>query len=317
MSKIEFIQGKTHINEMLDVFNNVSKSEYYLKQISFNELKGRINNEMIQDDCVICAKVDNEIVGYVTGYYKDSKGFLESILVKKEWQNKGVGKALLGKLEANLKNHGALSVRTATNYTWLIPNTDNHDHPNSPGIRINSPAYFFFLRQNYHLVAVQDAFHLDLAKFNISPVIASILEKNKHEGFVIELYQENVHHSLDEFYLAIDNPGFERSIKYNLGLAKPHPFLVVTDIQKRVLGWTGAIWNEDSGRGHFDGITVSPEVRNKGLGKALFSMLAEQSKINGAEFMTFYTGLTNPARYIYLSAGFQIAQTFGLLEKKL
>jgi len=81
MSKIEFIQGKTHINEMLDVFNNVSKSEYYLKQISFNELKGRINNEMIQDDCVICAKVDNEIVGYVTGYYKDSKGFLESEVV--------------------------------------------------------------------------------------------------------------------------------------------------------------------------------------------------------------------------------------------
>ena len=31
--------------------------------------------------------------------------------------------------------------------------------------------------------------------------------------------------------------------------------------------------------------------------------------------MTFFTGLDNPARYIYLSAGFKIAQSFADMKK--
>ena len=33
--------------------------------------------------------------------------------------------------------------------------------------------------------------------------------------------------------------------------------------------------------------------------------------------MTFYTGLTNHARYIYKGAGFKIIQSFAIMKKKL
>ena len=77
-----------------------------------------------------------------------------------------------------------------------------------------------------------------------------------------------------------------------------------------------SIWNEESGRGHFDGIAILDSVRGRGLGKALFSLLAYNSKLNGAKFMTFYTGLNNHARYIYMKAGFKIAQSFAIMRKK-
>ena len=37
----------------------------------------------------------------------------------------------------------------------------------------------------------------------------------------------------------------------------------------------------------------------------------------GASYMTFFTGLDNPARYIYLGAGFQVAQSFADMKKEL
>lgn len=77
------------------------------------------------------------------------------------------------------------------------------------------------------------------------------------------------------------------------------------------------MYNEPTGRGHLDGICVDPETRGGGLGKALFCMLCEYSKHNGAKYMTFFTGLDNPARRIYLFAGFKIAQSFADMKKDL
>ena len=122
--------------------------------------------------------------------------------------------------------------------------------------------------------------------------------------------------NLEEFYKELNIYDFEKVIKANLALDNPYPFLVVSN-KGKVVGWTGAMWNEESGRAHFDGIAILDSVRGRGLGKALFSLLAYYSKNNGAKFMTFYTGLTNHARYIYMKAGFKIAQTFAIMKKKI
>ena len=63
-------------------------------------------------------------------------------------------------------------------YSWYIPNTDKHDHPCAPGIRINSDEYFFLLHRGYNIVGQEDAFHLDLTSYEISDSIKNILEEN-------------------------------------------------------------------------------------------------------------------------------------------
>ena len=109
----------------------------------------------------------------------------------------------------------------------------------------------------------------------------------------------------------------EANINMKENFVNGGPFGAVIVKDGKVKGWTGAMWNEESGRGHFDGIAILEEVRGRGLGKALFSLLAYHSKLNGAKFMTFYTGLTNHARYIYMGAGFKIIQSFAIMKKEL
>ena len=62
------------------------------------------------------------------------------------------------------------------------------------------------------------------------------------------------------------------------------------------------MYTEESGRAHFDGIVIDPTIRGGGVGKALFCTLCQYSKEHGSKFMTFFTGLENPARNIYLFA---------------
>ena len=132
------------------------------------------------------------------------------------------------------------------------------------------------------------------------------------------MYDPNKHYGVEDFCKKIEasNAGFANAIRSNLKKEEPKPFLCANE-NGRMVGWTGAIWNENSGRGHFDGIIVDEDIRGAGLGKALFCLLCYQSKLNGAEYMTFFTGLDNPARYIYLGAGFKIAQSFADMKKKL
>ena len=132
------------------------------------------------------------------------------------------------------------------------------------------------------------------------------------------MYDPNKHYGVEEFCQKIEtsNAGFAHSIRYNLNRPEPKPWLCANE-NGRMVGWTGAMWNEESGRGHFDGIIVDEDIRGAGLGKALFCYLCYQSKLNGAQYMTFFTGLDNPARYIYLGAGFKIAQSFADMKKKL
>ncbi|MDY2902223.1 MAG: GNAT family N-acetyltransferase, partial [Bacilli bacterium] len=189
-------------------------------------------------------------------------------------------------------------------------------HPCAPAIRINSNEYFFLLHRGYSIIGQEDAFHLDLSDYEISEDIQKILDEAKKEGITIELYDKNKHYGLEEFYKELNIYDFEKVIRSNLELEHPYPFLVVAKDNK-VVGWTGAMWNEESGRGHFDGIAILSSVRGRGLGKALFSLLAYYNKKGGAKFMTFYTGLTNHARYIYMGAGFKIIESFALMKKEL
>lgn len=250
----------------------------------------------------------------------DAPAYLTTLLVDKEYRRQGFAKKMLEVSEKYAKECGKeklrLSYRSTLNYPWYIPNTDMHDHAGAPGAFINSDLYFFLMNNDYLVVDEQDAFHLDLIKYQMPDKVKMKIEKNKKEGFEIELYDENKHFGFEEFYEDIKDEAFIRVIKENLAKEKPNPFLVISK-NGEILGWTGAMYTEISGRAHFDGIAISSKIRNRGLGQGLWCSLAEYSKQNGSAFMSFFTGRTNHARYIYLKSGFKIIQSFAIMEKEI
>ena len=320
-----------NINEMpkiCELWNNEVASLGFYKPLEEEQfIKVFTNDPDFSYEGVFVAYEGEELVGYVMGFIRglyaknpDNPGCLNSIVVAKKHRKQGIGGSLIKKLEEFFKTNGRNYVQAYNYlplcYEWYIPNFDKHNHPCAPAIRVNSEEYFFLLHHGYEAISFEDAFHLPLEQYELSDSIKEILERNEKDGIVIEYYDPNKHYGIDEFYEDIQAPEFEKVIRSNLALEKPYPFLVVAKDNK-VVGWTGALWNEPSGRGHFDGIIISESVRGRGLGKALFATLAYKSKLNGAEFMTFYTGLKNHARYIYMGAGFKIVQSYSLMKKKL
>ena len=316
------------LEAMHSLWMDAINEEHFLKPLTLEEYKDKLlNNPDFSFDTVFGIKEDGQLIAFIIGYirqlYKDNMnipGYVNMLVVKKEYRHKGIGTSLLKHLENYFKSVGRKYIQASyylpSCYSWYIPNTQNHDHPCAPSIRINSNEYFYLLHQRYEIVNQSDAFHLDLSDYEISESVQNILDKAKEEGITIELYDKNKHYGLEEFYKELNIYDFEKVIRENLALENPYPFLVVAKNNK-VVGWTGAMWNEESGRGHFDGIAILESVRGKGLGKALFSLLAYYNKKGGAKFMTFYTGLNNHARYIYMGAGFKIIQSFVAMKKEL
>lgn len=319
---------KENIKEMNELWNEVVLKDKFFKPISQDDYEKYLYNiPKFNLDGVKLAYKDNILVGFGIVVCEgdltkneNAAAFINSIIVKCEYRHQGIGAKLLTSLEEYLKEVGYNNISVYGHlpscYAWYIPNTDHHDHPCAPGVSVNSDLYFFLIHHGYEATGFQDAFHLNLSDYEISPTIKEILDRNKKDNITIELYDPNKHYGIDEFCKELNIYDFEYVIKDNLKLEHPYPFLVVSENGK-VKGWTGAMWNEESGRGHFDGIAILPSVRGRGLGKALFSLLAYNSKLNGAKFMTFYTNLNNHARYIYMGAGFKIIQTFALMKKKI
>lgn len=312
--------------DMTELWNDVSNSDGFFKPIE--NYKSYLENiPKFTWDGVKLVYKGNKLLGMGVAVpegnlekNKDASAFINAIIVKNEYRKMGIAEVILESLENYLRSLGYNNVKVYGHlpscYGWYIPNTDKHDHPCAPGVAVNSDLYLFLLHHRYEAFGFQDAFHLNLSDYEISPKIKSILEDNAKDGITIEMFDPAKHSGIDEFCKELNIYDFEWVIKENLALPKPYPFLVVVKDGK-VKGWTGALWNEESGRGHFDGIAILEEVRGRGLGKALFSLLAENSKKNGAKFMTFYTGLNNHARYVYMGAGFKIVQSFALMKKTL
>ena len=312
--------------KVYDCYNN-NVGDFY-KKISYEDFCSNLYNHIEFDENGVFVAVEDElVVGFIACHVRgiekedcDKPCYISTFIVDKKYRHEGIGKELLDCAEQfakeNNKHKLCVGYVGTLNWPWYIPNTDKHDHNGAPGACVNSDLYCFLLNNGFDIVDEEDAFHLDLSKFKMPQRVIDDLEKLAKNNIIIELYDANKHYGLEEFYEEIQSEPFERVIRYNLGLDNPNPFAVVSEGGK-VAGWTGAFYTEPSGRAHFDGIIVAPHVRGNGLGRALFATLAQYSKENGSSFMTFFTGRTNFARYIYLSLGFKIIQSFAVMEKEI
>lgn len=313
-------------DQMYEVFYELTKEEVFFKELTKEEFKNRLfKSPAFKKEGTFVAKDEDRVIGFISGNVRDvdkenpnASGYINTLIVKKEYRRQGIGSKLLSLVEDYIKENDKKSARfvfiSQINWPWYIPYTEKHEHPGMPGVRMNSDFYLFLYHHGYFVNSIHEGFHLSLDKYQMPEKVIKQMAENAKRGLTVEVYDEHKHYGIEEFCEVINNPGFANAIRSNLKREEPRPFLVAAHNNK-VVGWTGAMYTEETGRGHLDGICVDPNERGGGLGKALFCNLCEYLKNHRSTYMTFFTGLDNPARYIYLFAGFKIAQSFADMKK--
>ncbi len=266
---------------------------------------------------------DGRILGFGNSYHRlgTDLGYVSYVLVVPEFRRQGIGSAILAALEAKLREYETikrvnLNFFNPINLEWLIPNTPNHDHPNAPGVDVESPALPFFAKHGYSETARQYSYYRVLEGFQFQPKIAERMQAMKKDDIEVTYYDPTKHHGFDELFTNLGNEDWRQKIMDNINSPKPYPVLVVEQ-RGRIGGFTGPLYVQMSGRGYFAGIGIHSDFRLHGAGSVLFSYLCEALKNEGALFMSLFTGSTNVARKIYESAGFVVVHEWACMGKEL
>ncbi|WP_422660941.1 GNAT family N-acetyltransferase [Paenibacillus sp. EC2-1] len=197
---------------------------------------------------------------------------------------------------------------------WYIPDTPRHEHNNAPGVPVDSALYDVLLRQGYIERAREYAMYLNLSDFRVPESSRLKEDKAAEDGYHVELFDPTKHHGIEEMLKGFDNPLWQKEIGESTRKGVP---VVIAAYQGKVVGFAGPVIRQENGRGYFAGIGVHPDHEGHGLGSILFYKLCEAFKNMGTDYMSLYTGSTNPAIRIYEKAGFQTVKQFSVMRKEL
>ena len=286
-----------------------------------------LNNPHYHEAGMLVAVDDGKVIGFGNATYNnagkepfETPGYITCIAVDKNYWRQGIGTKILLSLEDFLKSSGKTYIRNLffnpILLEWYVPGFNKHEHPGAPAVPINTPYYFLLMNNGYNVNGQQDAYHLNLDKYQLPSKVIEKMSINEANGYTITYYDPKIHYGFDELFDALKNEGWRQVVKNNLAKETPAPILIAQK-DGEILGWTGPVYTQPSGRGYLGGIGVHPKTQGHGLGKSLFCMLCQRSKENGAKFMTLFTGSENLAREIYLYAGMKLVQSFAILRKDL
>lgn len=269
-------------------------------------------------------KDENKICGFVCGCEGDAlpfgkeRGYFTCLLLDDPHDNREATELLLAALENSFREAGkSCLVSNCFNpmkLPWFLPGTPKHQHNNAPGIAVDTPLFERMAGYGYQDRNRECAMYLDLDSFEGIPQrVVQLEEKAASEGYSVAWYDSRKHTGLQEMTEATGNPMWIEEIPY----AAEHINMLVALKENRVAGFTGPVYPEESGRGYFAGIAVSPLHEKHGLGTLLFYRLCKEEKEAGSKYMSLFTGIDNHARRIYQDAGFTGKRVFSVMLKEI
>lgn len=316
-----FVNPKEKIKDCVDIWNSYVKSG----SVVFNPVNAEKLASMLEGNgnyTVVSAALcdENGVVAFGTAntVIGSPSGYITYIAVREDKCRQGFGTLILQKLEELLcEENKQLERIEAIFYNpcqipWTIPNAAPHGHPGAPGVDMDSAAYPFFKKHGYFDYAIQNAYYLPLSRYEYPEDIAVRIEALKAKGIEICYYKHDKHYGFPEFFDNIKNDGWRKQV-----LSQLDKDIVIAADNGKVVGYTGPLTVSKDGRGMFCGIGVHTEYRQHGIGGVLFASLCKGLSEKGAEYMSLFTGTTNPARKIYEGAGFAVVRSFADLRKVL
>ena len=295
------------------------------------------------------AQAGEEVVGFVHGTqltqflpkqtHENTPGYISCVFVKDGHRRHGIGKALVQRLEKHFLDQGKATMvcsdQNPLQLSWRIPGTPGHDHNKAPGAEESSAGYAFLKALGYEPRYREVAMYRDLKDYSFPDNTAQRQAELAKEGVYTGRYDASLNYDFDGMCDRVGSEYWRNVLKtetvaWQLGLpnadeslwvdgkkpAGPRPILVATH-EDKIVGFTGPVDLQRSGRGWFTGICVDPLYGRRGIGDVLFQLLMQEFVDEGATFSTLFTGTENHAQRIYERAGLYVVAHFAVMSKPL
>ncbi len=299
--------------------------------------------------CFLVYEKDGNIAGFIHGVCKkvylpgetneNSPGYITFVFVDPAERCRGIGSALLEAMLAEFRRRGkktaALCNDNPVNLDWHIPGTPGHDHNNAPGVDVESRGYEFFLSRGFHEQDREVAMYLNLREYVPCPDLDARRQSLRSQGIETGRYDPHLGYDFDRlcdrvgsnYWRAVlasetachleNRPNTDiRFLPCGKVPAGPRPLLAAT-CGGYLVGFTGPVDLQESGRGWFCGICTDPMFEKRGIATVLFHLLMQEFIAEGAAFSTLFTGVENHAQKIYLRAGFRPVRRFAMMSRDL
>ena len=249
---------------------------------------------------------------------ENTPAYLSVVMVAPQHRRKGVGSALLAAFEAHFAAMGkkafAVTSTCPINLDWVIPGTPGHEHNNMPGMDEGCMGFEFLKRRGYVVAVREVAMYLNLDDYEKKPEIEEKREALRAQGIVAGLYDTAQKAEFDGMCDRVGSEYWRQVLREETAKDNPRPILAaVTD--GHIVGFTGPVDRQESGRGFFTGICTDPLYEKRGIASVLFNDLMGEFIKVGAAYSTLFTGTENHAQRLYLKTGFRPARYFAIMKK--
>ncbi|MBT4496936.1 MAG: GNAT family N-acetyltransferase [Gemmatimonadetes bacterium] len=311
--------------------DSVQRGEVLLKRMAERDFQRILEGNPSYDGSFdFVAEEEGKIAGYISGITKkvflpketaeNTPGYLTAIFVDADHRRRGIGTALLQALLDAFRRDGKRDAvcfsSNPIDLGWTIPDTPGHDHNNMPGVDIECAGYPFLHENGFADVAVEVAMYLNLSDYRETPIVEELQEKLLGEGIRTGRYDVGLGYDFDRMCDHVGSEYWRSVLREETQKRDPRPILAATH-EGHIVGFTGPVDREDSGRGWFTGICTDPDFEKRGIATVLFNLLMREFIRKGALFSTLFTGDTSHAQRLYLRTGFEIKRRFALMKKPL
>lgn len=278
----------------------------------------------------LVAEEEGQLLGFAQGTRKtvflpgendeNTPAYLTCLFVSAGHRRRGIGTALLEALCQRFRSLNKTRLVCAESnpvqLSWTIPGTPGHDHNKAPGVDEGGMGVAFLLNKGFEVRHHEVAMYLDLKDYQPLKDLKERQERLLSQGIVTGRYDPALGYEFDGMCDRVGSEYWRKILRDEVARKEPRVILAATH-QGSIVGFTGPVDRQESGRGWFSGICTDPDFERRGIATVLFDLLLKEFIKIGADFSTLFTGDSNHAQRIYKNAGFRIARRFAVMERQL
>lgn len=243
---------------------------------------------------------------YLERGLEPERGWISLMFVAEEYQNRGIGAALVNTIEEKLMALGAKTVTLAAySPNYFFPGIDVQGYPGAEA---------FFEHLGYERMEESYSMCKDLHDFYMTPEWLVKKEDAEAKGFCFRSFQWKDTLELLEFAKINFGGGWKRNLLHAMQAGEAEDVVTVALLHDEIIGF--AMRKIDGNPMRFGPIGVCEKVRNSGIGGILFEVKQQEMCSKGI-YHLYFASTDEPGRRFYERHGVKVFRTYRKYRKYL